>query len=219
MEELLQKSLEELKSKNHNLDLIRIISTGKEAVVYLVKEDNEKLYALKVYKDYENRAFKKNLEYLAGKYIHKKSEQKAIVKKNSFGKKLTHSVWIKREYYLLTKLYELGIKIPEPIAQVSNAILMEYLGDCGNPAPKLKDVALKKPEAEKIYTIIENNIDTMYQNGIVHGDLSPYNVLYWKNIPYIIDFPQSLDVRNNPNTGVILERDRLNMLKWLNSVK
>lgn len=219
MEELLQKSLEELKTKKYNLNLIRIISTGKEATVYLVRENNEKLYALKVYKDYETRAFKRNQEYIAGKYIHKKSEQKAIRKNNSFGKKLSHTVWIKREYFLLRRLYELNIKIPKPIVQVSNAILMEYLGDYNNPAPKLKDVVLQKSEAKKIYTIIENNIDTMYKNGIVHGDLSPYNILYWKNVPYIIDFPQALDIRNNPNVITILERDKMNMLKWVNSVK
>ena len=213
MNKLLEESLLELKAKNLNIELVRQLSSGKEATVYVVTL-NDKLYALKVYKDYLTRSFKHDEEYLQGKYIRRASERKAILKKNKFGKNLKHSIWVKREFYILKKLFETDINIPEPIEITSNSILMEYLGDKDFTAPLLSSIKLDKEKAKSVYEKIVKDIDTMYENGIVHGDLSPFNILYWNEKPYIIDFPQSIDVRNNPNANEILKRDKENIINW-----
>ncbi len=213
MNDLLVEALTKYNKKNISLELIRQLSSGKEAVVYLVSK-NERLLALKVYKDFTTRSFKNNQEYLAGKHVQTPSERKAMQRKNRFGKDLMHRLWVKREFYMLKKLFNSGIDIPEPIEMTRNSILMEYIGDEGYPAPLLKDVSLSPKEALKVYKKIKKDIELMYENGIVHGDLSAFNILYWNGKPYIIDFPQSLDIRNNPNAAEILQRDRDNISKW-----
>lgn len=213
MNDLLIEAITQYKTKNISLELIKQLSSGKEAVVYLVSE-NKKLLALKVYKDYITRSFKNNQEYLAGKHVQRPSERKAMQKRNRFGKDLMHKLWVKREFYMLKKLFNSGINIPEPIDMTRNSILMEYIGDLDFPAPLLKDVKFTSRDALRVYKKINEDIELMYESGIVHGDLSAFNILYWKSKPYIIDFPQSLDVRNNPNAEEILKRDKANLEKW-----
>jgi len=125
-----------------------------------------------------------------------------------------HKLWVKREFYMIVKLHNAGANIPKPVAMTKNAILMEYIGDESYAAPLLKDVNLAKEEIKNVYQLILNNISIFYDIGIVHGDLSPYNILYWNEEPYIIDFPQSADIRNNPNTDELLKRDKENIEKW-----
>lgn len=213
MKNLLEEALSQLRAKNIIVEVVRQLSSGKEAVVYLVSMDR-KLYVLKVYKDYAIRSFKSNQVYFAGKHIGRPSERKAVAKRNKFGKNLLHRLWVKREFYLLKKLFDSGINVPEPIAMSNTAILMEYIGDEISPAPLLKNVKLSPKEAKAVYKKLIDDIDTMLENGIVHGDLSPYNVLYWQGKPYIIDFPQAVDVRNNPNWEELLERDRERVEEW-----
>ncbi len=213
MKELLEEAISQLKSKKLNIDYVKQLSSGKEATVYLVLYEN-RLLALKVYKNHLTRSFKNTQDYVAGKYLRRFSERKAIRKKNRFGKDLQHKLWVKREFYLLKKIYEKGVNIPEPIEMTNNAILMEYIGDYNNPAPLLKDVKLTYDEKSQIYKKIIDFINIMYEAGVVHGDLSEYNILFWDNEPYFIDFPQSLDIRNNPNSDWILDRDRANIEKW-----
>lgn len=213
MNDLLEAAISELQSKKLEVILEKRLSSGKEATVYLVSIA-DRLMALKVYKDSSQRSFKNNQEYLAGKYIHSPSQRKAMQQRNRFGKELMHKLWVKREFYMLKKLYDLGVKIPQPIEMTSNSILMEYLGTRDFPAPKMKDIKLSREELEIVYKQVLDDIDLMFENGIVHGDLSPFNILYWQDKPFIIDFPQSVDVRNNPNAQAILERDIKNITNW-----
>lgn len=216
MNDLLSDALSELESKNTLVTYEKQLSSGKEATIFLVSKGNE-LLALKVYKDYSTRSFKRNQDYLAGRYIKRPSERKAIRKKNRFGKALMHKLWVKREFYMLKKLFNSEVRIPKPIEMTKNAILMEYIGKYDLPAPLLKDVKLDKKQKKLVFNEVMRDIDIMFQYGIVHGDLSSFNILYWDDKPYIIDFPQSLDIRNNPNVGDVLERDKDNILKWYKS--
>lgn len=215
MDKLLGSSLQQLGRKGIELHLVRRLTSGKEATVYVVT-DEDNLYALKVYKDYATRAFKRNENYLAGKYVRRPSERKAMQKRSRLGKNLIHRLWIKREFYLLKKLFEAEADVPEPIYMTHNAILMEYIGNKNYPAQLLRGIRLDKTEAKKVYKNILKNIDIFYKNGIVHGDLSEYNILYANGKIYVIDFPQAVDIRNNPNAEEMLKRDIENVEKWYN---
>lgn len=189
------------------------IKSGKEAVVCRVLFDDS-LAAMKIYKDPEHRNFTQVGAYLAGKHYKHESERRAVAKKNRFGKKLQHSNWVKREFFLLNKLFKAGASIPRPIAQIENTIVMELLGNAEEAAPRLSDITLDSIQAQDAYNKILKSIDLFWEEGIVHGDLSPYNVLWWKSKPYIIDFPQSIDIRQHPHPEELLERDKANIKKY-----
>jgi RIO kinase 1 len=201
------------KADSHIVTYVSNIKSGKEAVVCKVLFDGE-LAAMKIYKDPEHRSFTQVGAYLAGKYYKHGSERKAVAKNNRFGKKLRHDNWVKREFFLLQKLYKAGASIPRPIVQIGNAIIMELLGDERSNAPRLSDVALNESEARQSFDKILSSIRLFWKEGIVHGDLSAYNVLWWKSEPYIIDFPQSVDTRNHPEPEQLLERDMQNIAKY-----
>ncbi len=115
---------------------------------------------------------------------------------------------------MLEKLYELGTKIPKPILYIEDAIFMEFLGNQDFVAPTLCDVNLTKDEAESAYKKVIDTMIVFWNFGIVHADLSEYNILWWNDEPYIIDFPQALDKRTNPNAEEILNRDLRNITKF-----
>ncbi len=199
-------ALSALDQKQFKLSLYKTIKAGKEAQVLLVKHDKG-LLALKVYKNHLLRTFKKTDIYMTGKYIKKQSHRKAVEQKNKFGKQYIQDTWVMREFHLLQKIYTIKATIPQPIAAVTNAILMEFIGSKDIPAPKLIDVQLDYDQAPFAFENIVNDMRLFLQAGIVHSDLSPFNILWWKNLPYIIDFPQAVDIRTNPNTEEMLRRD------------
>lgn len=209
----LQDIIQRFSKKEIHLEVRRKLPSGKEADLYLVSE-NENLFALKVYREMNSRSFQKNHEYLSGKHMRRTSEKRAVEKRNKFGKKLMHKLWVKREFFLLSKLYDAGADVPKPIEMIDNAILMEFIGYNSESAPLLKDVEFTPKEAKKVYDRIIFNIELFYKNGIVHSDLSEYNILYFNRKIFILDFPQSVDVRNNLYAEKLLERDKKNIEKW-----
>lgn len=146
--------------------------------------------------------------------VKNRSEARAMSGGNMVGKRIAHDKWIRREYYMLEKLYSLGCSIPKVIANRKDTILMEYIGEKDTPAPRLSDVTITVDQARKTFDSILENIRLFYKSGIVHGDLSEYNILYWNDTPYIIDFPQSIDIRNHPQVSEMLERDVRNVCKY-----
>lgn len=197
-----------------DLSFVRAIKSGKEADVFLAASPQDGLFALKVYKDPGRRTFRKSDAYTMGKHVKNRSEARAMSGGNRAGKRIAHDKWIRREFYMLEKLYIAGCAIPKTYATRDHSILMEYIGDTGYPAPKLSDIALERSEAERTFEIIIENIRLFLKNGIVHGDLSEFNILYWHDRPYIIDFPQSIDIRNNPYAKEFLERDIRGVCKY-----
>ncbi|MDF1496771.1 MAG: hypothetical protein P1P90_01790 [Patescibacteria group bacterium] len=197
----------------HKLEIIGDLKSGKEATVYRVMLDGD-LVAMKVYEDPEKRAFQNTGKYLAGKTYKKESERRAVAKGNRFAKKMQQDNWIKREFSILNKLYKLGAKIPKPILQIENAVFMELLGDMEIAAPRLCNVELSVDQAQKAYKQIMENILIFWSVGIIHADLSEYNILWWNNEAYIIDFPQCIDLRTNPNYKEILEKDIQNIVRF-----
>lgn len=205
------QELEKYRKAYPDISFIANIKSGKEADVVKVHSQG-KDYALKIYK---NRSILSSRnEYIAGKWIREKSLRKSVAKKNKVGKELLERLWTKREFYMLKKLKSNRAIVPEVYDFRDKSILMEYLGDEKSFAPRLKDIELSPSEYEFVFEEILKSIKVFLENGIVHGDLSEYNILWWKNQPYIIDFPQSIDIRTNPNAKEVLERDINNICNY-----
>ncbi len=152
-----------------------------------------------------------------GKYYRRPSHRRAIAKNSAFAKKLKHENWVTREFFMLQTLFDRGASIPKPMLQIDDAIVMELLGDKTTVAPRLCDMELKKSEAEKAFHSVLENIEIFWDFGIVHADLSEFNILWWKSNPYIIDFPQSIDRRTHPNPREVLDRDLKNVVKYFST--
>jgi len=209
----LQIIFDQVKKLGQEMEISSVIKSGKEATVYRVFLNGE-LVAMKVYKNPEERDFKNASRYLEGKNYLKPSHRKAVAKGNRFSKKLKYENWVKREFFLLEKLYKLGAKIPKPILQIESAIFMELLGDAENAASRLCEVELTKKEAEKAFRSVIETVLIFWNFGIVHADLSEYNILWWHKEPYIIDFPQAVDKRTHPNPSELLVRDLKNITRF-----
>jgi RIO kinase 1 len=133
--------------------------------------------------------------------------RRAIQKKTRVGSEMAITSWIEYEFQTLRRLYRVGVDVPKPVAQSGNAILMEYIGEAGNPAPTLSKVALLPEEVQPLFERLVDNVRRMLANNLVHADLSAYNVLYWEGEVKIIDFPQVIDPLNNRRGFDLLFRD------------
>jgi|CXWL01.1.fsa_nt_gi RIO kinase 1 len=208
----LESILKDYESKGYHLKNPREVKSGKEATVFVVQSDDKSL-ALKVYRNPEHRSFRDNLAYLEGRYFRKSSERKAVLKNSRFGRGMLHKKWVSREYYLLGKLFNLGADVPKVYDCNSESILMEFIGD-NLVAPRLIDVELDKNQASATFRSILNDIKLFLDVGIVHSDLSAYNILWWNQKPFIIDLPQAIDIRQNPNREILLKRDLDNLISY-----
>ena len=199
-------------------DVTRLVKGGKEANVYCCDADPAtglELIAAKLYRPRMLRHLKNDAVYKAGrqlrdetgKQIKGRREKLALRKKTNFGKEVDIAWWIGNEYRSQQALYEAGADVPKPVAHQGNTILMAYLGDETMPAPPLSDVTLLPAEAEPLFRRVMDNVALMLDNHFVHGDLSAYNILYWQGQITIIDFPQLVEARSNPNAFMLLQRD------------
>jgi RIO kinase 1 len=201
-------------------DVVAVVKGGKEASVYRCAGHStldKEWVAAKVYRPRMFRQLRNDKVYREGrqaigadgKSLTDKDwrELKAMNKGTGFGQSLSHSSWLMYEYKTLQTLYNAGADVPEPIAVAENAILMGYLGDGILPAPTLSEVRLQPEEVRPLFTKIMENLDLMLQHGLIHGDLSAFNVLYSEGDIALIDFPQVVEIQNNPHARKILTRD------------
>lgn len=140
----------------------------------------------------------------------KKTDQRimrAMNKKTGFGVQVAHTSWLMYEFTTLRRLHEAGVPVPRPISAGENAILMEYIGDAGMAAPTLSEVELDDDEAGPLFHTVVRSIEIMLQMGLIHGDLSAYNILYWNGEVVLIDFPQVTMSQVNSQAHAILARD------------
>lgn len=195
------------------------VKSGKEATVYCCQSDERvsgmNLVAAKIYRSQQHRGFKDNSLYREGKEILDKRMKRAFEKKTRTGRKVQYSSWIFYEYETLTTLYQAGAAVPKPLSQGNGAILMEYFGDYHMAAPLLNNIELEPHEARAVFNTLMQNIELWLAHNRVHGDLSPFNVLYWQGQPVIIDFPQAIDPRFNHSAFSLLERDIDNICRFL----
>ena len=197
------------------------VKSGKEATVYCCSAGERAplahpLLAAKVYRALESRRFKNDAIYQTGR-MHLAREgrvKRASDRKSAFGRKVQYATWIDNEWETMNVLHRAGVDLPQPIARSDAAILMPYLGDATVTAPKLNDVDLSRDEVDGITDRLLWNIELMLHHDRVHGDLSPFNVLYWNGQATIIDFPQAIDPRLNPAALPLLSRDIENICRW-----
>lgn len=185
---------------------LQLLKSGKEAQVYLVKY-KEELAALKLYKNHEYRSFKNTATYFSGRYIASRTMRQAVRKRTKLGLEYVQNEWIHREFQLLRKFHNLGFIVPEPYGMAGSGILMEFIGDEKFPAPLIKEVSFTEKSAKEAFETIFGMILGFFDNGFVHGDISEFNILWWKDLPYVIDFPQAVESRSNKNAKDMMIRD------------
>ncbi len=210
MPTLPKNTFAEWRKKYKDLSVVRRLKSGKEADVWLVRASG-RLCTLKVY---SGSYLRSRSQYTEGQWINEASLRKAVRQKTKVGKDLQQKLWTKREYYLLKKLHEQDAHVPQAYAHTDEAILMEYIGDENAAAPRLIDVSLNQEAKKSARKTIEHDLQILLRNGVVHADLSAYNILWWNGQPWIIDFPQAVDVRHNPNWKALYERDVTNVRKY-----
>jgi RIO kinase 1 len=201
-------------------DVLATIKGGKEANVYCCEAHpitDMDLLAAKVYRPRMFRNLRNDRLYRQGRetltpngHAVKRNEyriMRALEKKTKFGAQVQHTSWLMHEYKALERLYEAGAAVPQPIAAGDNAILMSYHGDKQMAAPTLNGVNLERDEARHLFREVLRNIELMLQHGLIHGDLSAYNILYWAGEITIIDWPQVVNRQTNSQAYAILQRD------------
>jgi RIO kinase 1 len=199
--------------------VIRPIKSGKEASVHLCRANprttGEDLLALKLYHPLDRRDFRDETMYRDGEWIKERRIRVALEKKTAFGREVQGMIWVDREWETLRALSEGGVPVPRPIERTGDAILMTYVGDEELAAPQLRSYRPSNPdETRAIFDQVLGAIQRMLFLNVVHGDLSPYNLLMWDGVVTVIDVPQAVDPRKNRHARSFLQRDLERMCEW-----
>lgn len=208
------KSIEPLVRDGLVDEVIRPLKSGKEAAVYVVLSEGE-IRCAKVYKEANKRGFHKQAQYQEGRKVRNSRQARAMEKNTRFGRKQQEEVWQNAEVDALYRLAAAGVRVPKPYNFVEGVLLMELVTDeTGSAAPRLNDLELSKEEALAYHDLLIKEVVRMLCAGIVHGDLSEYNILIDAHGPVIIDLPQAVDAAANNNAARMLERDVNNLAAY-----
>ncbi len=196
-------------------EVLRPLMSGKEAQIYLVRSGGEARVA-KIYKEAQNRSFKHRTEYTEGRKVRNSRDQRAISKRTRHGRAQDEVAWRSTEVDMIYRLQAAGVRVPVPYHFVDGVLVMELVTDAaGNPAPRLGDVRFSPDEARRIYDRVLREVVRMLCAGVVHGDLSDFNVLLGTDGPVVIDFPQAIDAAGNQGARKLLLRDVDNLHRFL----
>jgi len=196
-------------------EVVRPLMSGKEAQIYVVIAGGEEC-AAKVYKEASRRTFKHRVEYTEGRKTRNSRDQRAVSKRTRHGRKQDEEAWRNTEVDMIYRLRDAGVRVPEPFNFVDGVLVMELVKDVeGDPAPRLGDLRFEPDEAGRIYHQLLRETVRMLSAGVIHGDLSDFNVLMGANGPVLIDFPQSLDAASNQGARKFLLRDVGNLHRFV----
>lgn len=192
-------------------EVIRQLMSGKEAIVYIVRCGND-IRCAKVYKEANQRSFKQASAYQEGRKVKNSRQARAMEKGSRYGRKMQEEVWQNAEVDALYRLAAAGVRVPQAYGCFEGVLLMELVTDAnGNAAPRLNDVEFTEALALDYHARLLHQIVLMLCAGVIHGDLSEYNVLVDENGPVIIDLPQAVDAAGNNSAAAMLERDVANI--------
>lgn len=191
--------------------VVRSLKSGKEASVYIVICRGQQCCA-KVYKETERRGFHKLAQYQEGRNTRSSRDKRAMGKRGRHGRKVQEAEWKNAEVDALYRLVGAGVRVPLPHLVHEGVLLMELVRDeNGDPAPRLNDVEITAEQARDWHAFMIVQIVRMLCAGLIHGDLSGFNVLLDAAGPVIIDLPQAVNAAGNNNAFAMLERDVNNM--------
>jgi RIO kinase 1 len=196
-------------------EVVRPLMSGKEAEVFLVRSGGE-LRVAKVYKEAQDRTFKNRAEYTEGRKVRNSRDQRAINKRSRHGRAQDEAAWRSTEVDMIYRLRGAGVRVPIPYHFIDGVLIMELITDAdGNPAPRLAEVSLNPDEAVRVFDRLLAEAVRMLCAGVVHGDLSDFNVLMGADGPVVIDLPQAVDASSNQNARKLLLRDVDNLQRFL----
>jgi RIO kinase 1 len=196
-------------------EVLRSLKSGKEATVYVVRTGSQ-VRCAKVYRDMGQRSFQKRAQYQEGRKVRGSRQARAMSKSTRFGRKEQESAWKNAEVDALYQLVAADVRVPKPYGYFNDVLIMELVTDAaGNPAPRLGEVDLSPELAREYHAFLVRQVVRMLSLGLIHGDLSEFNVLVGPDGPVIIDLPQAVNAAGNNNAFAMLERDVNNIRNTL----
>ena len=188
-------------------EVIRPLMSGKEADVFVVRSGSQ-IRCAKIYKEPEKRGFKQAVQYQEGRKVRNSRRARAMQKGSRFGRKEQENAWQNTEVDALYKLASAGVRVPKPYGCFDGVLLMELITDSdGHEAPRLNDVSMSTEQAIEDHAMVIQQVVKMLCVGLIHGDLSEFNILVDEDGPVIIDLPQVIDAAANNSAKMFLERD------------
>jgi RIO kinase 1 len=192
----------------------RQLMSGKEAMVFVVQSGDETLCA-KVYKEATHRSFRQAVDYTENRKTKNSRQARAMAKGTRFGRQAQEAAWQSAEVDALYKLAAAGVRVPKPINFHEGVLLMELVCDAqGDAAPRLNDLNFSPEAARHHHQGLLREVVRMLCAGVVHGDLSEFNILVAEDGPVIIDLPQAVDAAGNNHAASMLERDVANLRNY-----
>ena len=196
-------------------EVVRSLKSGKEATVYVVRSGSD-LRCAKIYRDMAQRSFQRRAQYQEGRKVRGSREGRAMSRNTRFGRREREHEWKNAEVDALYRLDAAGVRVPRPFGYFNDVLIMELITDpLGNPAPRLSEVELTPDVALEHHGFLMRQIVRMLAHGLIHGDLSEFNVLLAPQGPVIIDFPQVVNAASNNAAFALLERDVNNIRSTL----
>ena len=196
-------------------EVMRPLKSGKEAAVYVVRSGDD-VRCAKVYKDMAQRSFQQRVQYQEGRKVRGSREARAIGKASKYGRKQQETAWKNTEVDALYQLRDAGVRVPEPHGYYHGVLVMELVTDAeGFSAPRLGELELSAEQAREYHAFLVRQVVRMLCLGLIHGDLSAYNVLVGEDGPVVIDFPQVVSAGGNNAARKMLLRDVNNLTATL----
>ena len=203
-------ALEEFVEEGMVNRVLGVVKSGKEATVYRCSggpQLDRPLLAAKVYHEAGHRTFDQSGQYEQGRWVGSRTVRAAIAAKKELGRQYQSALWVEHEFETLSNLGYAGADVPEVFACTERAILMEFVGDEDGAAPLLQHAGISEAQAAQMFDRVLWNIELWLRENVIHGDLSPFNILYHDGRLIVIDFPQPVDPRTNTSARALLERD------------